>query len=226
MSNPTYYRFDQGGEAISAAHPLPVTLDGGGGGGGTAVYGPDATGVAPTEPPVLIAGLNASGNVSTFKCLDGVSQSISEQVMDQPMGVYGTVVLGLDPSSDAVPFNMDANGNLLVVPLAARFWPETSTPLAASATFNGASRDGGAASPGPVAGAYFNAMIYADQTGTATLERSNDGAAWTPAATAPIVASTPLTLQVPVTARYHRIVLENGGTLQTVLSVNSSYTAS
>lgn len=209
----------------TAANPVVVST-GGGGATDMAVHGPDATGSPPTKAPVLVAGLNSSGDVFPFHCLDGVSQSISEQVMDQPMGVYGTVVLGLDPSSDAVPFNMDANGNLLVVPLAARFWAETSTPLAASATFNGASRDGGAASPGPLAGAYFNAMIYADQTGTATLERSNDGAAWTPAATAPIVASTPLTLQVPVTARYHRIVVENGGTLQTVLSVNSSYTAS
>jgi hypothetical protein len=129
----------------------------------------------------------------------------------------GVMTVQGDPAGTPIPASVTNR---------ATFWPETSTPLAASATFNGASRDVGAASPGPVAYNYFNAMIYADQTGTATLQRSNDGVAWTPAATAGIVADTPLTLQVPVTARYHRIVVENGGTLQAVLSVNSSYTAS
>lgn len=225
MTDPTYYRFDAGGAPITQAHPLPVA-SAGSPSGGTIVHGPDATGSPPTEPPVLIAGVNSSGNVSPFKSLDGVFQSISEQIQYQPMGVYGTAILGIGPDSNASPVNVDANGNLAMTPLVASYWPETSTPLAASATFNGASRDGGAASPGPVAGAYFNAMIYADQVGTATLQRSNDGTTWTPAATAAIAASTPLTLQVPVTARYHRIVVENGGTLQTVLSVNTSYTAS
>lgn len=104
------------------------------------------------------------------------------------------------------------------------YWAETSAPLAAAGVFPGTSRDVGATSPAPYA--YFNAMVLADQTGTAIVLRSNDGTTWTTAASAAIAANTPLTLQVPVTARYHRIRVENGGTAQTVLSVNSSYTAS
>lgn len=207
MSDPTYYRFDQGGAAISVAHPLPVALEGGGGGAVTIADGSDATQGAIADA----AYVSGSGTiVSILK------------------GIFGKLPVSLGAKTAATSLSV-APATDAVFATAARnmvFWPETSTPLAASATFNGASRDVGAASPGPVTYAYFSAMIYADQTGTATLERSNDGTNWTPAATAAIVASTPLTLQVPVVARYHRIVVENGGTLQTVLSVNSGYSAS
>lgn len=187
---------------------IKTLLSGSGGGPSTIADGADATQGAVADAAYV------SGSGTVVSILKGIFSKLPASLGAKTAASS----LSIAPATDAVFSTTVGNG--------ATFWPETSTPLAASATFNGASRDGGAASPGPIAGAYFNAMIYADQTGTATLQRSNDAAAWTPAATAPIVASTPLTLQVPVTARYHRIVVENGGSIQTVLSVNSSYTAS
>lgn len=157
---------------------------------------------------------DGNGHLMVSSTTGGTGTVQGEGTAGAPSG--GVLTVQGDPAGTPIPASVSNR---------ALYWPETGTPLAAAAAFNGASRDIGAASPGPVAYDYFNAMIYADQTGTATIQRSNDNAAWTPAATAPIVASTPLTLQVPLTARYHRIVVENGGTPQTVLSVNSSYTA-
>lgn len=107
----------------------------------------------------------------------------------------------------------------------AAFWLETTAALGASATFSGPQRDVGAATPGPVAYAYFNGYFLADQTGTARIECSDDGATWRTIATDAVAAATPLILQVPVTARYHRVVLANGATPQGTVVVRSSYTA-
>lgn len=213
------------GDALgTAANPLVVST-GGGGGTDMAVHGPDATGADPTKDPVFVAGVDSNGKVAPIKTVAGLIQSISEQQQGQPVGVYGTVVVGMDPGASALPFLVDANGNLYTIPLAASFWPETTTTLAAAATFNGPQRDTGAASPGPVAPAYFNGFFLSDQTGTASLQCSDDGATWATCATEILAAATPLTLQTPVFARYHRVVLANGGTPQGSVTVRSSYTA-
>lgn len=46
MSDPLYFRLDSGGDAVTAAHPLPVAVISGGGGGGTS--GGTATAASPT----------------------------------------------------------------------------------------------------------------------------------------------------------------------------------
>lgn len=158
---------------------------------------------------------------------DGVVGTVVDGVLDAngvPVCLVVQAVMLVDETG--APVNIGGgSGSGTTVANRAMFWQETDAPLAASATFNGAPRDVGAASPGPVQYAYFTAMVLADQTGTATIQRSADGATWVDAASSAIVASAPLTLQIPVTARYHRVVIENGATAQTALSVTSSYTA-
>ena len=101
----------------------------------------------------------------------------------------------------------------------------TTTPLAASATYTGASRDTGSPPGTGTAFSYFNASFYSDQAGTAYLDGSNDGTAWYPLATSAFVAATPLTLTTPVMYRYHRTRFVNSTTAETTLSINASYTA-
>jgi len=213
------------GDALgTAANPLVVST-GGGGGTDMAVHGPDATGVVPTKAPVYVAGIDQNGHVAPIQTVGGYIQTIAEQMQGQPMGMFGSPALGMEPGGDALPVLVDPNGNLYAIPLAASFWLETIAPLVAADTFTGPQRDTGAASPGPVAPAYFNGFFLADQTGTASLQCSDDGATWATCATDILAAATPLTLQTPVLARYHRVVLANGGTPQGSVTVRSSYTA-
>lgn len=176
-------------------------------GGGGAVTIADGADVALGAKADAAYTTGAGSVVSLLKGLFGKLPTLGAKA--------GTGSVSIVPATDA-RFSV---GNRAI------FWQETDAPLAAAGTFNGASRDVGAASPGPVQYAYFTAMVLADQTGTATIQRSADGTTWVDAASGAIAANTPLTLQIPVTARYHRVVVENGGTAQTALSVSSSYTA-
>lgn len=58
--------------AVDATHGLPTT---GGSGGGGAVWGPDALGVAPTHPPIMLGGTSdgtGTGTVSVWKVASGI----------------------------------------------------------------------------------------------------------------------------------------------------------
>ncbi len=122
-------------------------------------------------------------------------------------------------------------GNASLVSILAALSPNvtylgTTTPLAAAATYMGATRDSGSAPGTGTAFSYFNSLFYADQAGSAFIDGSNDGTIWFPVASAAFTASTPLTLTTPVMFRYHRARFVNGSTAQTTFAANSSYTAS
>lgn len=211
------------------SYALDVNLAGGGGsGGGTVtVDGPDATGATPTQNPVFVAGLDSSGKVSPIKTVDGLIQTISEQMQGQATGIYATIVAGItDDDATALPFVTDTDGYLYSRTLGNVFWSETSTALGASATFTGAARSSGAAAGAKGMYSYFNALVITDQTGTAKIEASNDGNTWFAVASDQIQANAPLSMKVAVMAPNYRVSVENGSTAQTVLNVNSSYSAS
>jgi hypothetical protein len=118
------------------------------------------------------------------------------------------------------------NGAAFVLPQATVFFNDTTTVLAASATFTGTARDVGVAAGAQTQQTYFNGSFFADQAGTASIEVSNDNTTFRTMATAALAASTPLILTVPIMTRYHRVKLVNGATLQGLSMVNSSYTGS
>lgn len=60
---------------VNAAGDTFYTASGGGGGGG-AVNGPDATGDAPTLPPVFVSGVDPSGNIAPLQ-VDGTGALIT-----------------------------------------------------------------------------------------------------------------------------------------------------
>lgn len=102
------------------------------------------------------------------------------------------------------------------------YFADTSTPLAASATFTGAARDMGASN---AEFRSFSATFFASHasaTNGAKIQMSNDGIAWVDAAVATLAANVPQSLSVPVVARYYRTQLINDATLQTAVAVNSA----
>ena len=117
--------------------------------------------------------------------------------------------------------------NAVLQPIAGTiFWNETTTPPTGSATFTGGSRDLGVAANNHSSYSFFNAFFIADQTGTASIEGSNDGTTWYTITTSALAVNTPLSLAVPVMTRYHRAKLVNGAAAQSTLKINTAYTAS
>lgn len=117
--------------------------------------------------------------------------------------------------------------NVQNTPLSNVFYNETTTALAAGATFTGTSRNTGAAAGSVHRYSNFNAMVLANQTGTIRLECSNDNSTWRRiSADTPVAADTPTILSVPIMTRYYRAVFVNGATANTVFMLNTSFTAS
>lgn len=105
-------------------------------------------------------------------------------------------------------------------------WNEVASPLGASATYTGASRDNGSVTGTPSRFGSFNAYALADQAGTMRIEGSWNNSTWfrmTPDQA--LAANTALILTVPVLFRYHRVVVVNGATPQGSLQSCTSYTA-
>lgn len=98
------------------------------------------------------------------------------------------------------------------------FYSETTTALGASASFTGSSRDMTSTNRGR----YFAVAAYSDQAGTLTIQASTDGTTFREVGRVPITAAQGATLQVPVTARYYRVVYINGATAQTTFWVTSA----
>lgn len=109
-----------------------------------------------------------------------------------------------------------------------QFWNEATGAASAvnsGLTFTGAARDVGVNAGGLEGFSYFNAFFLADQAGTAFIDASNDGQTWYNITSLALVASTPVTLTSPITTRFYRARVLNGGTNQGSLFVNTSFTA-
>ncbi len=95
-------------------------------------------------------------------------------------------------------------------------YSDTTTVLAAGATFNGTLRTMMAA--GSSSGAFY-ADFFSNQasaTNGAKIQKSIDaGVTWIDAAVGTLTAGVPLSLRVPITAASYRVSYTNGATLQT-----------
>ena len=98
-------------------------------------------------------------------------------------------------------------------------YADTTTVLAAAATYTGTSRDAGSTP------AYqrFVARAYASHDGTLSVQDSTDNATWRTVASIPVAAGATQTIDAMVLARYNRVVYVNGATLQTAFRVTSGY---
>jgi hypothetical protein len=99
---------------------------------------------------------------------------------------------------------------------------ETTTALAASATFTSTARDiGGTIAGSPSKWGSFGCMVRADQAGTATLSASNDNATFFTILSQSINALTTYTLTSPIFMRFWKCSVTNGSTAQGYLFVNT-----
>lgn len=121
-------------------------------------------------------------------------------------------------SSATIAANTTAQNNV--------FYNETTTNLAAAATFTGTSRDVGVAAAAVHRYTMFNAFAFADVAGTLRIECSNNNTNWFRAsADTALSAGTPVNLMVPITTRYYRAVYTNGAGAQASFILNTSFTA-
>lgn len=108
------------------------------------------------------------------------------------------------------------------------FFAETTANLGASSTYTGPARDVGDVANTRVGYAAFNAFATAGVAGTMRVDMSADGTTWYRAtADAAVAANAAVTLSIPVTQRFYRVVYVNGGAAQTgtLFMVTSSFTA-
>lgn len=127
-------------------------------------------------------------------------------------GTYATEPLPVNQVAAAatVTANLGTYGGVV--------YTDSSTVLAANATFTGTSRDSGST----VGYGVFIASSYSDQAGTLFIEKSTDATTWRPAAQVATLAATPAELRIGITTRYNRVRFLNGATLQTAFLLTSS----
>jgi hypothetical protein len=146
---------------------------------------------------------------------------VVEDFPNSPVYIQGFRSQG---SVNPIPVN-GAGGSLNSVSQNNIFYNESSTALAAAATFNGVARDTGIAASTNHRYSAFNAMAFADQAGIIRIESSNDNVTWRRnTADVTVAANTAVVLSVPVTTRYYRVVYVNGATIQTAFMLNASFT--
>ncbi|MBP2656015.1 MAG: hypothetical protein H6Q73_3584 [Firmicutes bacterium] len=97
------------------------------------------------------------------------------------------------------------------------FYTDTSTALAASATYTGTSRDTGST------GLYskFRARAYSDQAGTLYIDQSKDASTWYSTTSASVTAASAKLIEETIVARYVRVRYVNSTTAQTTFELVS-----
>jgi hypothetical protein len=146
---------------------------------------------------------------------------VVEDFPNSPVYIQGFRSQG---SVNPIPVN-GAGGSLNSVSQNNIYYNESTTALAAAATFNGTARDIGIAASNTHRYSAFNAMAFADQAGIIRIESSNDNVTWRRnTADVTVAANTAVVLSVPTTTRYYRVVYVNGATIQTAFMLNTSFT--
>ena len=118
----------------------------------------------------------------------------------------------------------------MLIELGNPIFNESTANLGISGVYTGTARQSSQVSPVTLARFNtFNVQVITDQASVANglvIQGSQDLAFTTPrvVAQSSVVAVTPLTLSVPITYPYYRVVLTNGGVAQTSISLVSSFT--
>lgn len=132
------------------------------------------------------------------------------------LGTYAT-----EPIPAAQASATQAVSGTVTASITQLIYGDSSTNLAASATFTGTSRDGGATATY----SYFMARVRASHAGTLFVEESDNGTTWFVVKSQAVAGAevNAIDVTVPVVARYHRVRYVNGATLQTQFRLNSGY---
>ena len=221
----TLAMFDMGATAFSATVQFEVSVDGG------TTWRPLAA------IPAAAASLTTSTSTQgTFLAglFPGATHVRSRCSAWTSGTVAAVVAVGYAPSSPVIGIN----GNIAVVgtgrmgfTAAHGVWiNDTTTVLAASATYTGASRDMVAVTTGTAFNSAstfareFRVVSASDQTGTLKVQVSADGTTWRTLraqATQSVDGTNVAEIVAPVYTRYYRAVYVNGVTPQTSFLLNS-----
>lgn len=118
----------------------------------------------------------------------------------------------------------------MLIELGNPIFNESATPLGISGVYTGTARQSSQVAPVTLSRYNnFNVQVITDQASAANglvIQGSQDSAFTTPRVVAQVavVASTPITLSVPVAYPFYRVVLTNGVVAQTAISLVSSFT--
>lgn len=205
---------------------IPVTVSGV---GASSVYGPDATNVAPTQPPIL------GGCLSTTSGAPSVSVTRVQYVTCDLFGravVAGgaangsptlgnpVLVAGSDGLLNARTLLTDTSGRQVISGAGIVSTANSSTATLGSAgVFTGTSEDISAYSSVTV-------TVFANVASAAnglSIQQSSDGTNWDVTDTYTISASTTRSISVPVFARFFRVVYTNGGSAQGSMRLQTIY---
>lgn len=158
-----------------------------------------------------------SVNALKYFRVRAIAWTSGTQVWTMIPGTYATEPIPGAQVSATQPVSGTVTGN--VGTCAPVLYADTTTVLAAAATYTGTSRDAGTTP------AYqrFVARAYASHDGTLRVEDSTDNTTWRTVASIPVAAGATQTIDAMVLARYNRVVYVNGATLQTAFRVTSGY---
>lgn len=104
------------------------------------------------------------------------------------------------------------------------FFAPYETLIANAATYNHTTRDIGVAVGAKTPYSYYNVFAVTDRSGLLVVEVSSDGATWRKAAEEPASVGVPLTISIPVIAKYFRWRFTNSGGVQTYFFAADSFT--
>lgn len=144
------------------------------------------------------------------------------------LNVLDSIRLDMSPrltardTMSAFPVQIVDQAGFRIDSVAPGIFTDTTTPLAAGATFTGAGRDQGATATF----SYYAVNVAADAAGTVRIEKSTEAVptTWRRASEdIPLAAGGIVDRRIPATARHHRVVVVNGGVAQGFLSVTSAY---
>lgn len=158
---------------------------------------------------------STNARIHAIRVLDTTRMTVD---MNRQWGRNADVQNSIPTAVTAVPtiatVTTVSTANVVASPVSYR---DSTTALAAAATFNGTGRDIGTT----LGYNTFCANATASHDGTLFIDRSADNTNWSECARVAVTATAPGLLQVPIMARYYRVRYLNGATLQTSFTLDS-----
>jgi hypothetical protein len=184
-------------------------------------------GTDPASPAVANAGAGIRGWLATIAGLLKLGPATKAQSASMTIA---TDLANLEPAGAAITAAaMPAGGVGLTGWLSASrsvlFADVTNASLGASGGTTAVNHDAGVS---PSQWAKVNAFFFSSQSGTYTIQASNDSgfANAVPVASGAVAASTGLIVTLPLTFRYYRAFIVNGSTPATSVNLTMSFSAS
>lgn len=195
---------------------FPTEATGGGGGGGTVTQG-TAAAIAGGWPVEITDGTHGPAAVSAANAL-----KVDGSAVTQPISAAAPLAV---TESGAWTVGLVAGTAVCgAVQNATEQFADSTTVLAAGATFNGTARDSGNNAGAAGAGwSRFRVFAFSDQVGTINVQQARISGTWFTTLSQAVGASAATIIESIVTLRFLRVQYVNGATLQTQFELDSAF---